>query len=122
METSLQLEIQGFRPSTHIRELIETNVEKLSERYGRVTSCRVVVCAPGAHHRHGEPYAVSVSLALPNGGEVSIGRNTKSSDRRCADPIFAIHDAFRRAMRQLGDQARRLRGNVKQHRGGGRVE
>ena len=122
MQTPLQLDIQGFEPSAHVRELIETNVEKLAKRFGRTISCRVVVRAPGAHHQAGESLAISVHLTLPNGREVSVGRMAKSADRRYADPIFAIRDAFRRAMRQLGDQARRLEGNVRPHHSGGPAE
>jgi cold shock CspA family protein len=115
METPFQLEIQGLEPSSHIRDLIASNIVKLEARYGRITSCRVVVQAPGAHHRMGEPYAVSIHLALPNGREVNVGRVSKGLDHRQADLVFAINDAFRRVVRQLRDHARKLRGETKQN-------
>jgi cold shock CspA family protein len=115
METPPKLEIQGFRPSAHVRDLIESDVRKIEKRYGNVTSCRVVIRAPGAHHKMGEPYAVTIYLALPNGREVSVGRTSKGADPRQADINFALHDAFRRVIRQLQDETRLLRGNVKQH-------
>lgn len=114
METPARLEIQGFEPSAHVRGLIETNLKKIEERYGRTTSCRVAIQGPGAHHREGEPFAVSIRLSLPNGREVNVGRVSKGLDRRQADVNFAINDAFRRAVRQLRDQTRKLQGVVKQ--------
>jgi len=113
METPLQIEIQGFKPSSHVRELIETNLAKVEARFGRITSCRVAIHAPGAHHRAGEPYAVSIRAALPNGREVNVGKVSRPNDRRQTDVNFAINDAFRRAVRQLRDQTRLLRGEVK---------
>lgn len=113
METPLELEIQGFEPSANLRDLIAANLAKVEGRFGRITSCRVEIRAPGAHHRMGEPYAVSIHMALPNGREVNVGRVSRGNDRRQSDLIFAVGDAFRRALRQLSDQARELRGDVK---------
>ena len=115
METPLKLEIQGFEPSAHVRELIEFNIRKFEERSGRITSCNVIIRAPGAHHRLGEPFSVTIYMALPNSMEVSVGRTSKGLDRRHSDINFAINDAFRRAARQLQDKTRRLQGNVKRH-------
>jgi cold shock CspA family protein len=115
METDLQLETQGFEPSIQVRELIAANIEKLEARFGRITSCWVTIRAPGAHHRMGEPYTVSIRMALPKGREVNVGYNSKGNSRRQVDVTFAIHDAFRRATRQLRDNSQRLQGNVKPH-------
>ena len=111
----LKLEILGFEPSAHVRELIESNVRKFEDRSGRITSCNVTIRAPGAHHRMGEPFAVTIHMALPNSREVSVGQTSKGLDRRHADISFAVNDAFRRATRQLRDKTRRLQGNIKQH-------
>ena len=113
METPLQLQIQGFELSSHLRDVVDANVAKLEEHYGRITSCRIAIAAPGAHHRMGEAYAVSIRIALPNGNEVNVGRISGRADRRQADVTFAVHDAFRRAARQLRDRVRRLEGKVK---------
>jgi cold shock CspA family protein len=113
METPLQLETEGFAPSAHVRDLIEANLSKLEARFGRITSCRVAIHAPGSHHRMGEPYAVSIHAALPDGREVNVGKVSRAADRRQADINFAVNDAFRRAVRQLRDNARILRGDIK---------
>ena len=57
---------------------------------------------------------VSIRLALPEGREVNVGRTPKE-DERYADLTFAVDDAFKRARRQLQDQARLMRGQTKLH-------
>lgn len=115
METPLELEIEGLQPSAHLQDMIRAHIAKFESRFGRITSCRVAIRAPGAHHRMGEPYAVSIRLALPDGKEVDAGRVSSGKDPRQADLSFAVGDAFRRATRQLREQARTLQGKVKQH-------
>jgi len=115
METPLQLEIEGFRPSAHLRDLIDTNISRLERRYGRITACRAAIRAPNAHHKMGEPYFVSIWLALPNKREVSVKPTPRGVDRRQGDVTFAVNDAFRRADRQLRDHASQMKGRVKAH-------
>ena len=81
-----------------------------------MTAVRVVVKAPGGHHRTGGLYEINIRLALPDGREVNVGR-TPQNDERYADLDFALNDAFKRARRQLQDQVRKLQGQVKQHEG-----
>ena len=115
METPLQLEIEGFEPSTHLRQVIENNVTKLEHHYGRMTACRVVIRAPDAHHRLGEPYFVTVRIALPGHRDVSVKPPPRSRDRRQAGVNFAVNDAFRRADRQLRDHASKLKETQDRH-------
>jgi ribosome-associated translation inhibitor RaiA len=115
VEMLIKAEFQGFEPSTHLRELVESNIHKFEARGGQITSCNVVVRAPGAHHRMGEHYAVSIRLELPNGRQVNVGSSASDVDRRHANVVFAITDSFRKAMRQLRDETRRLQVHVKQH-------
>jgi cold shock CspA family protein len=112
MQTRITIEFQDMEPLDRLREKIKTYVAGLEARYGRVTSCRVVLRSPGDRHRTGAPYEVYIHLALPNGKEVNIDR-TRHVDERFGDANFALHDAFRRARRRLQDEARRLRGDVK---------
>jgi ribosome-associated translation inhibitor RaiA len=100
METPLQLELHGLEASDHVRELIGKNISKIEKRYGRATACRVVVRAPNAHHKHGEPFDVSIHIALPAKREINVGRSAGQDDR-LAGVDFAINDAFKRALRQL---------------------
>ena len=114
METPVQLDFQGFEARADLRGAVARHIAQLEERFGRVTAGRVVLKAPGGHHRTGGLYEINIRLALPEGREVNIGR-TPQADERHADLNFALNDAFKRARRQLQDQADRMAGNVKTH-------
>jgi cold shock CspA family protein len=116
METPLQIDFQGMQPAEAIRAVIKRHISGLEDRFGRITSCRVVLKGPGQHHRTGGLYEVNIHLALPNGKEVNVAR-TPVADERHADVTFALNDAFKRARRRLQDQSRRLQGQIKAHEG-----
>ncbi len=113
METPVEIDFQGLKPVEWLRQSIATHVADLEERCGRMTACRVVLKAPGGHHRKGL-YEVNIRLALPNGREVNVAR-TALQDERYTDVNFAINDAFKRARRRLQDHVRRMQGQVKGH-------
>jgi ribosome-associated translation inhibitor RaiA len=98
MQTSVEIDFQGISADQAIRASIEQHVAALKKRCGRVTASRVVLKAPGAHHRTSGLYEVNIHLALPNGREVNVVR-TPSADERHADLTFAINDAFKHARR-----------------------
>jgi ribosome-associated translation inhibitor RaiA len=114
MQTPVEIDFQAMSARPDIHASIEQHVAALEQRYGRVTACRVVLKAPGQHHRTGGLYEVNIRLVLPNGREVDVGR-TPQADERHADLSFAINDAFKHARRQLQDHVRRLQGQVKHH-------
>jgi hypothetical protein len=116
MQSPVRIEFQGMDHSDSVHAKIMHFVEELEDRFGRLTAGRVVVKAPGEHHRIGGPYEINVRLALPDHKEINVGR-TPRADERHGDIDFALHDAFKRARRQLQDQADRLQGRVKTHAG-----
>lgn len=116
MQTAVEIDFQGMDAKLDIRTAIAKHVAQLEQRFGRVTAGRVVLKAPGGHHRTGGLYEVNIRLALPNGREVNIDRTAKA-DERHSDLTFAINDAFKRARRQLQDRAREMQGQVKHHEG-----
>ena len=109
MQTPIEIDFQGMDARPDIQTVIAKHVTELEQRCGRVTACRVVLKAPGGHHRTGGLYEVNIRLALPEGREVNIDR-TAQADERHSDLDFAINDAFKRARRQLQDQVRELQG------------
>ena len=113
MESPLEIDFRGMDADARLRNLIAEHVSGLEDRFGGIISCRVVIKAPGGHHRTGQ-YDVNVRLGLPNGREVNVGR-TAAADERFTDIDFAINHAFKRARRQLQDRVRRLQGQVKTH-------
>jgi cold shock CspA family protein len=116
MQTPTEIVFQGFDANPQVRDAIAMHVDKLEQRFGRITACRVVLKGPGAHHQKGGLYEVNVRLTLPNGREVDVGR-TAPADERHGDLTFALNDAFKRARRRLQDQVRRLQGQIKIHSG-----
>lgn len=116
MQTPVEVEFQEMVVSPAVQELIEGHVRKLEQRYGRVTACRIVVKGPGHRHQTGGLYDINIRMALPDGREVNIGRTPKADERHSELP-FAINDAFKRARRQLQDNARRMEGMIKSHEG-----
>lgn len=114
MQQPVQIDFQGMDVDEQMRASIKRHVEALEQRFGRVTSCRVLVKAPGGHHLMGGLYEIHIRLTLPNGRKVEIS-HTPQTDERYADKAFALNDAFKRARRQLQDQVRHLQGQVKTH-------
>jgi len=112
MQTPIQIEFENIQPSPELRTAIDQRLNGLESRFGRVTAGRIVVRGPGDRHQTGGQYQVTIRLALPDGREVNVGR-TPTADERYADLTFAVDDAFKRARRQLQDQARIMRGEVK---------
>ena len=116
MQTPVQIDFQGLDSSPQVRAAIEKHVAQLEERCGRITDGRVVLKAPGGHHRTGGLYEIAVHLSLPDGREVNVG-HVRRSDERFADLNYALNDAFKRARRQLQDNVRELQGKVKESSG-----
>lgn len=114
MKTEPQIDFQGMDPSASFRDEILRHIQRLEDRYGRMTACRVVVKAPSGHHQTGGLYEINIFLALPDEREVTVGR-TPYQDERFQRFEFALGDAFDRAVRQLQDQVGRMRGKIKQH-------
>ncbi len=114
METLAEIDFQGIEERAQLREEIERHLAELESRYGRITAARVVLKGPGGRHQTGGLYEINIRLSLPDGKDVVVER-TPHEDERHADIHFAINDAFHRARRQLQDQARRIRGQVKHH-------
>jgi len=113
MQTPLEIDFQGMDADAGVRDIIAKHVEELEQRSGRITAARVVLKAPGGHHRIAN-YEINIRLVLPDGREVLAGR-TPGKDDRQSDLPFAINDAFKHARRQLQDTVRRMQGQVKQH-------
>ena len=114
METPLKIDFHGTEPSEALRQKIVEFVDGLEHIYGRMTACRVGIEAPGRHQHKGGLYQVHLHLVLPDGKEVNVGA-TPPKDKRKADVLFAVTDAFRRAGRQLQDRVRDMQGAVKSH-------
>ena len=112
MQSPVRIEFQGMNPADAVQDKILRYVAELERR---VTAGHVVVKVPGEHHRTGGLYEINIRLALPDYKEVNVG-HTQRADERHSDIDFALHDAFKRARRQLQDRTRRCGGTSKRMR------
>jgi cold shock CspA family protein/ribosome-associated translation inhibitor RaiA len=114
METPVEIDFHQFEASPAIEKLLNDRIRELESRFGRIVRGRVVVTGPGERHLSGGLFDIRIHLSLPQGREVTVSQ-VDHGDERHADINFAINDAFKRARRQLQDQARKLQGNTKHH-------
>ena len=111
MNIPIHLSAKGVELSPDQEALIRASVDGLERFFPRLVASRVVVSAPHRRPR-GEPVAWSLHLSLTvPGGELAVTRQAKPAFRE------ALDDAFDAARRQLQDNARETRGDVKTHAG-----
>lgn len=113
MQTPVQVTFRGLDPSPAAEERVQSEAAKLERYHPRLTSCRVVVEKQHHRHHHGDLFHVRVDLTMP-GGEVVVKREPMEHHAH-EDVYIAIRDAFDAARRQLMDQVRRQRHDVKVH-------
>ena len=111
----LQLTVHNLELGEAYREDLKARAEELSNYYGNISRCRVVVEVPHRHRRDGAMYNVEIELRVP-GSELIVKRQQDK------DLDIAIRDAFDSARRKLEDYARKQRGDVKLHEEAPRAE
>jgi ribosomal subunit interface protein len=113
MQVPLQISFRNMDPSSAVESVIREKAAKLDRFFGRIVSCDVTVEAPHRHHHKGKLYKVRIDIGMP-GKDVHV-RLEGPQNQAHADVYVAVRDAFEAAVRQVEDQARRLRGEVKTH-------
>ena len=113
MEVPTQITFRHMHSSSTVEADILERVRALQRFCNRIHSCRVVIDAPHHHHRKGNLFQVRVALRLPHGEVVSTREHHGAHAHE--DLYLAIRDAFIAARRQLEDEVRRHRGDVKAH-------
>jgi ribosomal subunit interface protein len=108
MQVPLQITFHGLPHSDAIEARIREKAAKLEGFHGRITSCRVVVEERHRHSHQGKAFTVRVDLRVP-GNDIVVDRSHHE------DVYVALRDAFEAAARQLEDQVRVRRGEVKTH-------
>jgi cold shock CspA family protein len=115
MQVESEIVFEGMDPSAAVEAVIAEEIAKLEQLYDRITGCRVVIKAPHRRHQKGKLYNVRVRLTLPGQADVVASRHPDEYHAR-EDAYVAIRDAFKAARRQLQDQVRARRGQVKDYR------
>ena len=116
MDQPVKIDFHGSKPGKALQQFVGRQFDALQHFHGRITSCHVKIAAPGPRHRKGGQFHVAIHVGLPGGQEINVG-TTPGIDTRHGDIMFAISDAFRRAKRQLQDESRKMRSDVKTHAG-----
>ena len=114
METPAEIEFQGITAEPRIQEEIDRHITQLEKRFGRITSCRIVVRGPGETHRNANRFEIKIHLVLPDHKDVNVDY-APPADTRSTEVKTALNDAFKRARRQLQDRVRRMERLVKRH-------
>lgn len=131
MEVPLTVSFHHMETSPAVEDRIRSEVEKLSEFYDPIISCRVTVDIPDRHRQSGKRFQVMIYLRVP-GGEIVVNnkpsRHSEIQDLNIErrrkrqevaapwkDVYVAIRDAFGSAKRQLEELSREQRGDVKRH-------
>jgi ribosomal subunit interface protein len=108
MQIPLQITVRDMPHSEALDARIRDKAAKLGEFHPNITSCRVAVEELDRHQQQGRQFQVSVDLRVP-------GREIVANRARHEDVYVALRDAFDAAARQLEEDARVKRGEVKSH-------
>lgn len=113
MQLPLQITFRNLERSDAIEAKVRERADELDQFHNHIMSCRVIIEALHKHHRRGNQFHVRVDITAPE-GEIIASR--EPDDHHAYTDVFvAIRDAFDATRRQLEDQVRRGRGQVKAH-------
>jgi ribosomal subunit interface protein len=101
--------------SPAIEDNIRERAARLERFHDRITRCHVTVDVPHRHQTKGKLFAVRIDITTP-AREIAVTR-APSADHTHEDFRAVLRDAFNAAARQLEDDVRRRRGDVKTHGG-----
>jgi prolyl-tRNA editing enzyme YbaK/EbsC (Cys-tRNA(Pro) deacylase)/cold shock CspA family protein/ribosome-associated translation inhibitor RaiA len=125
----IQIEFRNMHSSSAVEQWIRKRAAKLDRFFDRIIACRVLVEIPHLRHRSGSAYLVRIDLTVP-GREMVVKRQpVPASSLRAAYRVrkaleleaphknlrLAIHDACKKAERQLQNCVHRMRREVKTH-------
>ncbi len=108
MQLPVQIVFHQIDPWPGAEALLREKAAALDRYAPDLMSCRIVVEELHKHHRLGRPLAVRLDVRLPR-HELSV---RKQHDH---DFHVAVREAFDAMVRQIEDQVRRRRGDVKRH-------
>jgi ribosome-associated translation inhibitor RaiA len=109
MHLPLQITLRNLAHSDEVDQLIRERADRLQHFHAHLVSCHVVLELAGRHQHQGKQFVVRIDLKVP-GAEIAVHHQHDEDVR------IAIREAFAAARRQLEDQARLRRGDVKFHR------
>lgn len=103
-----QITYRGMDHSPALDARIRELTNKLESFHPKVTSCHVIVDESDRHKQKGNLFEVRVDAHVP-------GREIVVSRQQHEDPFAAATGAFEVMFRQLSEDIRKVRGEVKRH-------
>jgi cold shock CspA family protein len=113
MQLPIQIAFHNMPHNADIESAIRANADWLENYYSPIMSCRVVVDRPHMHHKKRNQHQIRIVVK-----STGIDLAAKRGSSECPDYEdldIMIRDAFDDLRRQLEDEARRQRGEVKTH-------
>jgi len=108
MQVPLQITLRHMRASEALEARIRDQATKLEAFHPQVISCRVTVEELDKHQHQGRQFQVRIDAHVP-------GREIVASRDHHEDVYVALRDAFAAVTRQLEEDVRVRRGDVKIH-------
>ena len=103
-----QITYRGMDHSPVMDQRIRELVAKLEEFHPKITRCHVVVNKVDGHKSSGNQFEVRVDVHVPK-------QEIVATHQRHEDPYAALTSAFDVLYRQLEENIRKVRGEVKRH-------
>jgi ribosomal subunit interface protein len=103
-----QITYRGMDHSPALDGRIRELCNKLEQFHPKITRCHVVVDEQDRHKSKGNLFEVRVDVHVP-------GREIVATNQQHEDPYAALTDAFHVMERQLEEDIRKQRGEVKHH-------
>ncbi len=115
MQIPVQVSFRNMDRSAAVVRAVRRRAQSLETYHPDIISCRVMVEAPHRRHLRGKLYRVRVDVTVP--GREILSRRQPVKHGAHEDVYVAVRDAFDAVRRQLMDQIRHRRGQVKAHEG-----
>jgi len=108
MQVPLQITVRHMSRSDALEARVREQAAKLEGFHPNLVSCRVTVEELARHQSQGRQFQVRIEVGVP-------GRNLVAANHD-EDVYVALRDAFEAVARQVEDDARVTRGDVKSHK------
>lgn len=109
----VKISFRGISRSEALETFIRRKAEKLDRFHDRIQSCQISIEVPEAHAQKGGLYRIAITVKVP--GRTLLANRGPGDAHAHEDAYVALRDAFDAIARQLEDEVRVRRGDVKRH-------
>lgn len=108
MKTPLQIVMRHIEHSEALETRIREQIARLESFHPHIVGCRAVIEPLRRHGREGHAFQVRLEVRVP-------GKDLVATRTHDTDVFLALHEAYHAARRQLEEDIRHKRGEVKAH-------